>query len=339
MMDIYHPPLLPAPHALNFSPLALRHWDGLEKLEDNAAFMDKYSRQIGAFGMEAMSKLLNLKVLIVGLRGLGMETAKNLVLAGPGVVTLVDEEVVSLPDLGANFFLEETDVGKGRASCVVRKLQELNSMVSVRVHVGALTEAVVGVHGAVVFCGQAPEETVRWNTFCHEKGAIFIAAGTMGAFGYVFSDFGKAFSVRDLNGEAPTSRIVTDISNEEEAVVTLLGACGEEGGRMHGMEENDHDGWIELSDVEGMEAKAGAGKTINALGPVKIKTCKKKVMVTKEVDGKKVSEEKMVFDPYRLKICADTRRFSEYLNGGMATQVKIPVTKSYQPLKKRLQQP
>jgi len=31
-------------------------------LSNNAAFMDKYSRQIGAFGMEAMSKLIQLKV-------------------------------------------------------------------------------------------------------------------------------------------------------------------------------------------------------------------------------------------------------------------------------------
>lgn len=48
-------------------------------------------------------------------RGLGVETAKNLVLAGPGAVTLCDDEPVSLPDLGANFFLEEGDVGKPRA--------------------------------------------------------------------------------------------------------------------------------------------------------------------------------------------------------------------------------
>ena len=41
---------------------------GNGQLEDDAAFMDKYSRQIGAFGLEAMSKLMNLKVLIVGLR-------------------------------------------------------------------------------------------------------------------------------------------------------------------------------------------------------------------------------------------------------------------------------
>ncbi len=33
-------------------------------LASNAAFMDKYSRQIGAFGMEAMSKLIQLKVCV-----------------------------------------------------------------------------------------------------------------------------------------------------------------------------------------------------------------------------------------------------------------------------------
>ncbi|CAM9963175.1 unnamed protein product [Discosporangium mesarthrocarpum] len=129
----------------------------------------------------------------------------------------------------------------------------------------------------------------------------------MGVYGYVFSDFGKAFTVRDLNGEAPLSRIVTHVSNEEEAVVTLLGAFQEEMGRTHGMDENEHDGWVELSDVEGMEAKEGGGKTINDLGPVKIKTCQKKVRVMVEVDGKKVPKEKTMFDPYRLRISADTR--------------------------------
>jgi hypothetical protein len=52
--------------------------------------------------------------------------------------------------------------------------------------------------------------------------------------------------VRDANGEAVATRIVTDVSNTEEAVVTLLGAAGEEGGRRHGLEENDHDGWVEI---------------------------------------------------------------------------------------------
>jgi molybdopterin/thiamine biosynthesis adenylyltransferase len=64
--------------------------------------MDLYSRQIGAFGglsplfhrflfrfacvhsaVETMKNLSKLSALIVGLRGVGIETAKNLILAGP----------------------------------------------------------------------------------------------------------------------------------------------------------------------------------------------------------------------------------------------------------------
>ena len=40
-----------------------------------------YSRQIGTIGMETMKKLVELKILIIGLRGLGIETAKNIILA------------------------------------------------------------------------------------------------------------------------------------------------------------------------------------------------------------------------------------------------------------------
>ena len=49
-----------------------------------------YSRQIGTFGLETMGKLIKMKVLIVGMRGLGVEIAKNLILAGPNAVTIYD---------------------------------------------------------------------------------------------------------------------------------------------------------------------------------------------------------------------------------------------------------
>lgn len=64
-----------------------------------------YSRQIGTFGMETMGKLIKLDCLIVGMRGLGVETAKNLILAGPHWVDVWDNDVVNVRDLGANFYL------------------------------------------------------------------------------------------------------------------------------------------------------------------------------------------------------------------------------------------
>jgi ubiquitin-activating enzyme E1 len=42
-----------------------------------------YSRQIGTFGIETMGKLIKMNVVIIGLRGNGVEIAKNLILAGP----------------------------------------------------------------------------------------------------------------------------------------------------------------------------------------------------------------------------------------------------------------
>ena len=42
-----------------------------------------YSRQIGAFGVETMSKLIKMRVLVLGLSGVGLETVKNLILSGP----------------------------------------------------------------------------------------------------------------------------------------------------------------------------------------------------------------------------------------------------------------
>jgi len=93
-----------------------------------------YSRQIGTFGIETMGKLIKMKVLIVGMRGLGVETAKNLILAGPQSVTIYDPTPVAWGDLSSNFYTREEHVGKvSRAQASYEKLQELNPYVKVTV--------------------------------------------------------------------------------------------------------------------------------------------------------------------------------------------------------------
>ena len=64
--------------------------------------MNLYSRQVGVFGLEAMGKLITLDVLVIGLRGVGVEAAKNLILAGPRSVTLFDPEPATIADCGSN---------------------------------------------------------------------------------------------------------------------------------------------------------------------------------------------------------------------------------------------
>lgn len=62
---------------------------------------------MAVYGTETMGKLIKLRVFVHGLRGVGIETTKNLVLAGPASVTLHDDEIAQIADLGVNFYLKE----------------------------------------------------------------------------------------------------------------------------------------------------------------------------------------------------------------------------------------
>ena len=70
------------------------------------------SRTIIALGLETVKKISALKVFIYGLRGIGIETAKNIVLNGCQEVSIYDPTIVKINDLGSNFFLSEEDVEK-----------------------------------------------------------------------------------------------------------------------------------------------------------------------------------------------------------------------------------
>ena len=85
-------------------------------MELDEGLMDLYSRQIGAFGLETMAKLTQMRVLIVGMGGVGVEIAKNLTLAGPKAVTILDAGIAEAKDMGANFFITEEDLGGRRGA-------------------------------------------------------------------------------------------------------------------------------------------------------------------------------------------------------------------------------
>lgn len=54
----------------------------------------------------------NATVLVVKLGGVATEAIKNVVLAGIGKLIIVDDETVREEDLGAGFFLRDSDVGR-----------------------------------------------------------------------------------------------------------------------------------------------------------------------------------------------------------------------------------
>ena len=69
-----------------------------------------YSRQLYVLGHEAMRKMAQSNVLISGMRGLGVEIAKNVILGGVKSIALHDQGVAEYQDLSSQFYLTEADV-------------------------------------------------------------------------------------------------------------------------------------------------------------------------------------------------------------------------------------
>uniref|UniRef100_A0A673GJF2 E1 ubiquitin-activating enzyme n=1 Tax=Sinocyclocheilus rhinocerous TaxID=307959 RepID=A0A673GJF2_9TELE len=88
-----------------------------------------YSRQRYVLGDSAMQQMAQSAVFLSGMGALGVEIAKNIVLAGVKAVTLHDCKRCEVWDLGTNFFIREEDV----VEAVHSRVAELNPYVQVNV--------------------------------------------------------------------------------------------------------------------------------------------------------------------------------------------------------------
>jgi len=94
-------------------------------IEDEAV-KDRWSRYIGAMGIEAVAKQASAKIFLSGAGGLGIEIAKNIVLAGCKEFTLHDTQPITQRDLSGQFFLSASDKQKSRSEACANRLQQLN---------------------------------------------------------------------------------------------------------------------------------------------------------------------------------------------------------------------
>lgn len=97
-----------------------------------------YSRQLKAYGIETMKDLSKLTILIIGMRGLGLEACKNLMLTGPKEINIYDPNKCNINDLGSNYYINEEDIieGKRRDEASLKKLSQLNKYVSLSIMEG-----------------------------------------------------------------------------------------------------------------------------------------------------------------------------------------------------------
>ena len=262
---------------------------------------DLYSRQIGTFGMETMGKLIHLKVLIVGMRGLGAEVAKNIILSGPESVTLYDPVITNINDLGSNFYLSQEDVGKkNRDEASKEKLSELNPYVKVSLlrfestnnFLMEFSKKVLDFN-VVVFTEIQPSFFLtEINNVCHKNNIKFIYACCLGLAGYVFTDFGSNHTIFAERGN-PLTYNIKSITKDKKGLITIDNEKGE-----NNFSVGDG-GIVSFSEIEGMT----------------------------ELNGKEFPIEFENYESFR--ILQDTSNFHDYIKGGKVTKVKSDINKQY----------
>ncbi|WP_435086034.1 HesA/MoeB/ThiF family protein [Candidatus Pelagibacter bacterium nBUS_33] len=98
--------------------------------------LEKYSRQIilKNIGILGQKKILNSKVLIIGMGGLGCPVAEFLTRSGVGFLGIVDHDLVSLSNIHRQTLYDEKDLGKPKVMVAKKKLNNINSKTKIDIY-------------------------------------------------------------------------------------------------------------------------------------------------------------------------------------------------------------
>ncbi|CAH1790823.1 unnamed protein product [Owenia fusiformis] len=150
-----------------------------------------YDRQIRLWGLDAQKRLRAARVLLIGLRGLGAEVAKNIVLAGIKSITLMDHTIATEEDVCAQFLIDRSDIGKNRAESSLTRTQLLNPMVEMTADKESVDDkSDEFFKNFDVICATccSQEQLLRVNEISFANNIKFFAGDVYGYYGYMFSD-------------------------------------------------------------------------------------------------------------------------------------------------------
>ncbi|KAL6890155.1 hypothetical protein ACP4OV_008918 [Aristida adscensionis] len=170
-----------------------------------------YDRQIRVWGVDAQKRLSKAHVLVCGVNGTTTEFCKNIVLAGVGSLSLMDDHIVTVEDLDANFLIppdESTYGGRSRAEVCCGSLKDFNPMVRVSVEKGdpSLIDGEFLDKFDIVVVSRASLKTklfVNDNCRKRSKHIAFYTIDCRDSCGEIFVDLQKhSYVKKKLEGEA-----------------------------------------------------------------------------------------------------------------------------------------
>ena len=266
-----------------------------------------YSRQIYTYGLDTMEKITNLKILIVGLRGLGIEIAKNLILSGPKEVSIYDRNICKINDLGSNFYIEENDINiKTREEACFEKLQLLNKYVKVTIYKSDVIKEYIKEYNLIIITEiMSIDDLFEINNICRNNKIGFMYTLNLGLTGFLFNDFGNNHIINNINGEKNLTYNIFHINKNEDNYEIFLD-LGE--GNIFNLKDGDY---VIFKQIKGLEE-------LNNLIPRKIISSTHNSFL---IDNN------------------DNNNIGKYESGGIIEEIKIPIKMKFSSFKENFNTP
>ncbi|KAA6183237.1 molybdopterin-synthase adenylyltransferase MoeB [Thiohalocapsa marina] len=151
----------------------------------------RYSRQIMLpdFGIDAQQRLLDARVLVVGLGGLGSPAAMYLAAAGVGHLLLADFDAVDLSNLQRQLLHTTDRIGRTKVDSAIRSLSALNPDVRLQpvkgsLDAGRLSALADGVD-LILDCSDNFATRFAVNAACFQAGIPLVSGAAIRTEGQV----------------------------------------------------------------------------------------------------------------------------------------------------------
>ena len=279
-----------------------------DKVCDYNFNIDLYSRQLGIIDSDSMKKLTSMKYLIIGLRGLGIEILKNLILEGPQRVDIYDPNYINIYDLNSNYFVTEEDINKIRDETIIEKIKDLNpyvksDIIKQRININEkkyenelefiLTK--IKDYNMIILTEFVSKNTInKINSECKKlnKGLIYSCA--LGLCGFLFNYFGKEHIITSPAEKNDTFYPIKNIIKGEQTTIQLENS-------LENFPYIIEDNFIKLSDLNGIK---------------EINTDKIYKVVKRES-----------FSEYKIDL--NSSNFSDYTYGGFLQVITLPIKMNF----------
>ena len=203
-------------------------------LKLNKNEIERFSRQIilKDIGASGQKKIIQSKILIIGMGGLGCPVAEFLVRSGVGYIGLVDSDYVDLSNIHRQSLYDINDLKKSKVIAAKKKLKKINSKTKVNCHKIRINKnnynKIIKGYDYIVDGSDNFKTKFLINDFC-KLSKKFLVTGAISKFdGHIFTFDFKKKNTPCIRSFFQEEKISDDILNcEYEGILgTVAGIIG-----------------------------------------------------------------------------------------------------------------